>query len=107
MIIWGQEQFRDRVTLQPVEFYRRLAVDPVRPTSSQAGVQDFQAACEQAVERGARQIIIVTVSSAMSGAYQMAKNAAELVKVPVCGGGCQRPDHDGRLAGAGGSPRPG
>ncbi len=83
VIIWGAEQFRDRVTMQPVEFYSRLAVDPQRPTSSQAGVQDFQRACEQAVERGARQIIIVTVSSAMSGAYQMAKKAANLVKVPV------------------------
>lgn len=83
VIIWGSEQFRDRVTMQPVEFYRRLAIDPQRPTSSQAGVQDFQDACEQAVERGARQIIIITVSSAMSGAYQMAKKAADLVKVPV------------------------
>lgn len=82
-IIWGEEQFRDRETLQPAEFYRRLVVDPIRPTSSQAGVPDFERACQRAIELGARQIIIITVSSAMSGAFQMAKQAAGLVGVPV------------------------
>jgi len=34
-IIWGEEQFRDRVDIQPIEFYERLVVDDQRPTSSQ------------------------------------------------------------------------
>lgn len=83
VIIWGDEQLRDRVDIQPEEFYRRLESDPVYPSSSQAGVPDFLKAYEQAVAGGARQIIALTVSSAMSGAYQMALNAAKMASVPV------------------------
>ena len=82
-IIWGDEQFRDRVDLQPVDFYKRLETDPHHPTSAQAGVPDFKQAYEAAAKRGATQLIVLTVSSAMSGAYQMALNAAKLVKIPV------------------------
>lgn len=83
VIIWGNEQFRDRVDLRPAEFYRRLVTDPQRPTSSQAGIPDFLQAYEAAAARGAKEIVILTVSSAMSGAFQMAQNAAKLVKIPV------------------------
>jgi len=41
VIIWGEEEFRDRVDWSPQAFYQRLAVDPKRPTTSQAGVVDF------------------------------------------------------------------
>ncbi len=83
VIIWGDEQYRDRVNLHPIDFYRRLVVDPRRPTSSQASVTDFQQAYEAAAARGAEHIITLTVSSAMSGAYQMAQAAAKLVRIPV------------------------
>ncbi len=82
-IIWGEEQYLDRVNLQPQQFYERLVTDPQRPTSSQAGVNDFKQAYEAAEKRGATELIVLTVSSAMSGAYQMALNAAKLVKIPV------------------------
>lgn len=52
-IIWGEEQFKDRVTLQPKEFYRRYQKDTVRPTSAQASVQDFLDAIQTAITRGA------------------------------------------------------
>lgn len=83
VIIWGDEQFRDRVDLQPKEFYQRLVSDARRPTSSQAGIPDFQQAYEAATARGAQEIIVLTVSSAMSGAYQMAQAAAKLAETPV------------------------
>lgn len=83
IIIWGDEQLRDRVDITPVEFYNRLTVDARRPTTSQAGVIDFQQAYEAAEKRGAKEIIMLTVSSAMSGAYQMALNAAKMVSIPV------------------------
>lgn len=83
IVIWGDKQYRDRVDIQSAEFYQRLTRDPQRPTSSQAGIPDFVQAYEQAASRGAKEIIILTVSSAMSGAFQMAKNAASLVKIPV------------------------
>ncbi|HZW02969.1 MAG TPA: DegV family protein [Anaerolineaceae bacterium] len=82
-IIWGDSQYRDRIEMQPEEFYRRLAVDPHHPTTSQAGIPDFQQAYETVARQGAKEIIVLTLSSAMSGAYQMALNAAKLVKLPV------------------------
>lgn len=82
-IIWGNEQYRDRVDLTPEAFYQRLESDPRRPTSSQAGILDFTQAYEKAAGLGAKEIIVLTVSSAMSGAYQMALNAAKMVNIPI------------------------
>lgn len=83
IIIWGEEQFRDRVDLTPEEFYRRLETDPLRPTSSQASAADFQYLYEEAASHGAEEIVVLTVSAAMSGTYQSALNAAKLVSIPV------------------------
>ncbi len=83
LIIWGDKQYRDRVDMQPHEFYERLKSDRTRPTSSQPAETDFKEAYEQAAEREAKEIIMLTVSSAMSGTYQMALNAAKLVDIPV------------------------
>jgi len=41
IVIWGDQQYRDRVTIQPEEFYQRLQTDPVRPTTAQVSEQDF------------------------------------------------------------------
>lgn len=82
-VIWGSEQFLDRVTLQPEEFYRRLEVDALRPTSAQATVQDFAKVFSEAAAGGAEEIITLTVSAAMSGDYQSALNAAKMAPVPV------------------------
>lgn len=82
-IIWGEEQFKDRVTLQPEDFYRRFQTDPLRPTTAQASVQDFIDAIQTAIKRGASEAIVLTVSSAMSGAFQMATQAAERAEIPV------------------------
>jgi DegV family protein with EDD domain len=82
-IIWGEEQFLDREELSPQAFYERLETDSQKPTSSQATAADFLAAINQAVEDGADQALILTVSSAMSGTYQMAKSAAEKAEIPV------------------------
>ncbi len=82
-VIWGSQEFRDRVNLQPADFYRRLEADPIRPTTSQATSQDFRQAYEAAAEEGAGEIVTLTVSSAMSGAYQMALDAARDFKIPV------------------------
>ena len=83
ILIWGNEQFRDRVDIQPVEFYERLVKDPIRPTTAQASVRDFLVGIQQAIDKGATGAVILTVSSAMSGAYDMAKTAAGQASIPV------------------------
>jgi len=82
-VIWGDEQYRDRVDLKPEDFYQRLVSDKQRPTTSQATVGDFLEEIKSAANEGASEAIILTVSSAMSGTYQMAKQAAEQAPIEV------------------------
>jgi DegV family protein with EDD domain len=83
VVIWGDEQYRDRIDLKPEEFYQRLTVDPVQPHSSMPSLHDFLEACEYAINGGVTELIILTVSSAMSGTYDMAKNAIKSLKIPA------------------------
>lgn len=82
-VIWGEEQFRDRVDLLPEAFYRRLITDPVLPKTSQITIQSFVDCFNALKQGGASQVVAVLLSSAMSGAYQSAVNAARLVDIPV------------------------
>lgn len=82
-VIWGEEQFKDRFELSPLDFYRRLETDKIRPTSSQASINDFKQVFEELNFKGFSELIVLTVSGAMSGTFQMAKNAAKLVNFQV------------------------
>lgn len=82
-ILWGDVEYRDRVNLQPEEFYQKLETNPIRPTTAQAGVMDFLEGIQQAETKGATEALILTVSSAMSGAFDMARQAAEQAEIPV------------------------
>ena len=82
-IIWGEEQFRDGVDLTAEDFYKRLEEDPTIPTTSQPTPQQMVQAYDAAKSKGAEQILIITISKAMSGTHESAKAAAELVDLPV------------------------
>ncbi|MEJ5310482.1 MAG: DegV family protein [Anaerolineae bacterium] len=82
-VIWGNELLRDGIDIQPEAFYERLVSDPVYPTTSQPTPQDFFAAYEKAKQQGAQEIVVVTISSAMSGTYESAKLAAPIIDMPV------------------------
>ena len=59
-------------------FYRRLADMRTLPTSSQPSVEAFLGAFRRAVERGG-EVLGVFVSAKMSGTYETARMAAEMV----------------------------
>ena len=82
-IIWGEEQFQDGVNLTAKDFYKRLETDPSLPTTSQPTPQQMVLAYEAAKNDGAEEILIITISSAMSGTHESAKAAAEMVDLPV------------------------
>ena len=82
-IVWDGEQFKDGVDLTAVDFYRRLEEDPIIPTTSQPTPQQMVQAYDEAKRNGADEILIITISSAMSGTQESAKAAAELVDIPV------------------------
>lgn len=82
-IIWGETQFRDRVDLQAQAFYERLVSDPVYPSSAHVTEEEYRQAFLAAKVDGAQEIITITISAAMSGAYQAAVNAANTVDLPI------------------------
>ncbi len=83
VLIWGEQQYRDRVDIHPVEFYQRLTIEHEKPRSSLPGISDFQQAYEVAASRGANELVVITVSSTLSGTYENARRAAEAFSMPV------------------------
>ena len=83
IVIWGDQELRDRVDIQPEEFYLRLSASPQLPTTSQPSVKSFIEHYQAAQVDGATEIVVLTVSSAMSGTYQTAQQAAQLVNIPI------------------------
>lgn len=82
-VIWGDDVLRDHIDLAPAEFYRRLALNQEYPTTSQPTPADFVQTYRDAQADGAREIVIITVSSAMSGIFRVARQAGELMSIPV------------------------
>jgi DegV family protein with EDD domain len=82
-IIFGSEQFLDGVELSAAQFYERLAVESHHPTTSQPPPRAFLEAFQQAAAGGASQILVITISSAMSGTIESARRAAQESPIPV------------------------
>jgi len=82
-VIWGTEQFLDGVELSAEDFYKRLEVDKVIPSTSQPSPQVFRDAYAKAAEKGYEEILVITISEAMSGTIQSARQAAEDAPIPV------------------------
>jgi DegV family protein with EDD domain len=82
-VVWGNELLHDRVDLTPEDFYRRLETDPIWPTSTLPSPADFEKVYRDAIEAGAQEIVVMTVSSAMSGTFQLAEQVGRKMEVPV------------------------
>jgi len=82
-IIFGTEQYLDGVEILAEDFYKRLLTDKTHPTTSQPSPERFLNAYRQAAERGAEEIMVVTISSAMSGTIESARAAAQGSPIPV------------------------
>ena len=82
-IIWDNREYLDGVDISPEEFYDRLENDPNRPTTSQAGPSVFVKAYQEAADKGYQEILVITISSAMSGTIQSARQAADQSPIPV------------------------
>ena len=79
IIIWGDEELRDGVDIQADEFFERLSMAKVMPSTSQATPVMFREIYEDLHQRGF-QILAVTISSKLSGMYSSAIQAKEMMK---------------------------
>lgn len=78
VIIDGKE-YKDRVDLQPDQFYSLLEKSEVLPTTSQPSPQEFLNYYEEAKEKG-DSVIVMTLSGTISGTYQSANIAKDLAE---------------------------
>lgn len=82
-VVWGDKVYRDRVELSPEEFYRRLVTDKRHPSSTQPSPADIERAYREAIADGAQEIVMVAISSGMSGTSQLAEQVGRQMEVPV------------------------
>ena len=74
-ISFGQDSYRDGVDLQPSEFYEKLIESDKLPTTSLISPAVFEEAFRAAAEADEK-VLVITLSSKLSGTYQSAVIAA-------------------------------
>ena len=72
---FGTESFADGVEIDNDTFYRKLTTSDVMPTTSQPTPDAFAQVFEEAVNAG-DEVVVITISSKLSGTYQSATIAA-------------------------------
>jgi DegV family protein with EDD domain len=77
IIIWGEEELKDGVDIQPEEFFKRLASSIDHPTTSQATPITFKEIYEPLLDQG-HDILTITISSKLSGFYSSAVQAKQM-----------------------------
>jgi DegV family protein with EDD domain len=82
-IIFDGQAYLDGVEMPAVEFYQRLSEGTHHPSTSQPAPAAFLNAYRQAAEGGAEEILVITISSAMSGTIESARRAAQEFNLPV------------------------
>jgi len=78
-VYFGSENYLDRVTITPAEFYGRFAVTDVAPTTSQPPPADFTQVYRN-VATHAGSIVSIHLGAALSGTYQAAVVGARSVE---------------------------
>ncbi|MFC1897437.1 DegV family protein [Chloroflexota bacterium] len=78
-VTFGQESFLDRITITTDEFYYRLTHGDTWPTTTQPPPGAFADVYNKLAEE-TDEILVVTLSSKLSGTYQSALNAISLVE---------------------------
>lgn len=78
VIIDGKE-YKDRIDLQPTQFYQLLSDNDALPTTSQPSPQEFLTLYEEAKDQG-DSVVVMTLSSQISGTYQSAMIAKDLAE---------------------------
>jgi len=76
---FGEEVYRDRVEMTTEEFYRRLVSEDTLPSTTQPTPNDF-AEVYKNLAKETDEILVIVVSSKLSGTYQSALQAKDLIK---------------------------
>lgn len=82
-IIFDGTTYRDGVDMTAQQFYERLPKEPHRPTTSQPTPEAFLEAYREVKRKGAKEILSIILSAAMSGTFSSAQAAARQMDIPV------------------------
>ena len=82
-VLFGHETYLDRVTISTDEFYHRLIHGDIWPASTQPSPQDFANTYEKLAET-TNEILVIILSSRLSGTYQSAMAGKNLMKARKC-----------------------
>lgn len=78
-VFFGHESYLDRVTISTDEFYHRLIYGDIWPTTTQPPPKDFADVYDKLAEE-TDEILVITLSSKLSGTYQSALAGKDLVE---------------------------
>jgi len=76
---FGEEVYRDRVSISSDEFYERLTHDPVHPSTTQPGPQDFLEVYQK-LSADADGIVSIHISGKLSGTCNSALMARDMLE---------------------------
>ena len=77
LVIFGEESFQNKHELSEADFYAKFAAAKNIPTTSQPPPALFANAYRQAFAEGAEHILLVTISSKLSGTFRAGQMAAQ------------------------------
>ena len=78
-VLFGHEQYLDRVTITTDEFYKRLINDSIWPTTTQPTPKAFAEVYDGLLGE-TDEILVIDASSKLSGTYQSAVGAKEMTE---------------------------
>jgi DegV family protein with EDD domain len=82
-VSFGKESFTDRVDISTDEFYHRLATQDIFPTTTQPSPAAFLNAYKK-LSKETDEILVVTISRKLSGTFDSANAAIQLLEKPDC-----------------------
>ncbi len=74
-----ERTYRDRLTISPPDFYKLIAEPGVLPTTAQITPQEFREEFDKVLRESDDRIIYIAFSSALSGTYQSACVARDML----------------------------
>jgi DegV family protein with EDD domain len=78
-VLFGRETYIDRVTITTDEFYHRLVTGNIMPSTTQPTPQAFADVYNRLADE-TDEILVITLSSKLSGTYQSAMSAIEMME---------------------------
>lgn len=77
LVIFGEESYQNKHELSEAAFYQKFAAAKALPTTSQPPPALFTTAYQRAFDEGAAHIVLVTISSKLSGTFRSGQMAAQ------------------------------